>query len=129
MNLNKQQLGAVANKIFNQLEEIRLAKIEELKPSILEHPIYLQLVKKCEDIESCKTFMHSLSSEIEILKKELGLTGYSCYLGNVESIYLSNKINLPQVRIEDIKNELILASIEQDNLTELIETVTTKFNQ
>ena len=36
MNLNKQQLNAVAGEIFKRLEELRLKEIEKLTPTILK---------------------------------------------------------------------------------------------
>jgi len=127
MNLNKQQLNAVAGEIFKGLEELRLKEIEKLTPTILkDKKLFLlkTLVEKRLSLDNERT---ELTKKINKIIGEMNLGNYAYDYISIEKSFIKNKTqHIPRYKLDDIKNMIILASIEQSDLAAIIEAVTTK---
>jgi hypothetical protein len=131
MNLSKQQLDAVAREIFKQLEIIVNKEKEQLSQSLLKNTKLNNLKKAFEQYEILENQKDIIVSKISKLRKDLGFdkTGYirGYDYESYEKCFLDNNLkNLNQYKLEDIKDFILLASIEETDLTAIINAVTKK---
>jgi hypothetical protein len=130
MKLSNVQINALSNKISREIDSINIEINEKENIAILE--------KYKEDIENtvsyiCNLFLGDELMKITYINGNILNRGFSC--GNINSIkevvektYI-NKYSKQVIKIssERIREEIILNTIEIDNLDELTKRVMSKF--
>jgi len=130
MKLSNVQINALSNKISREINDINI------KTNKKENLVILEKYK--EDIENTVSYIYNLFSGNELVKisyinGNILNIGFTC--GNINSVkqviektYL-NKYSKEVIRItpEIVREEIILNTIEIDNLDELTKTVMSKF--
>ena len=130
MNLSKQQLDAVAREIFKQIQSVVDKEKEEVSKSLLKNTKLKTLKKAFDQYDASRKQMYEFSDKISQIKHELGIgneyiSGYD-YESQEKSFINTNVKNLNPYKIEDIKDFILLASIEETDLAAIINAVTKK---
>lgn len=128
MKLNKQQINAVANKVYNELE---LAKKSQIHSK--ENEDIIEKFKK--EYSILNKASKEINTKINTLKEKY------CKILKVRDTYILsegysnkdilNRINLDVPNIETIKQEIILSSISEDpqDLESMIANLVAKFSK
>ena len=129
MNLNKQQLNAVALDLFNKLEIAKNVEMERITPALLKDKKLVALKKIDDQLNDLDNQIGLLKTKQSKLIKDLGITQYVWTYENIENSFLSNyKKSISPYTLEDIKNLIVLASIEETDLSALMDAVIKKIN-
>ena len=129
MNLNKQQLNAVAIDLFNKLEIAKNVEMERITPTLLKDKKLLALKKIQDQLDELEKQSGVLRNKRFTLIKSLDLTGYYPRYTMIEKEFLDKyKKNLNPYTLDDIKNLIVLASIEETDLSALMDAVIKKIN-
>ena len=129
MNLNKQQLNAVALDLFNKLEIAKNAEMERVTPILLKDKKLLAIKKIDDQLKELNNQVDSLTLKKIKLAKDLGVISYVRNYETIKDEFLRQyKKSLNSYTLEDIKNLIILASIEETDLSALTNAVIKKIN-
>lgn len=144
MNLNKQQLGAVVRRIINELTAINKTKsnaaIEELKNEEWAKELY-KYSKEYEKLEEKKKEVSQKQIDLyykasDIIKSKLNITkedyfSFSMHDKGIDSkLYEYSRKNSPVLNYDyqTIADQIILASIDSDDLEEVINQIKQKYS-
>ena len=129
MNLNKQQLNAVALDLFNKLETAKNVEMERVTPILLKDKKLLAIKKIDDQLKELNSQVDSLTLKKIKLAKDLGVISYVRNYETIKDEFLRQyKKSLNSYTLEDIKNLIILASIEETDLSALMDAVIKKIN-
>jgi len=144
MNLNKQQLGAVVRRIINELIEINKAKtntaIEGLKNEEWVKELYKyseeykKHAEKISELHQKQTELHYKTSDI--IKRQLNISKEDYFNFSLNDTQINSKLyeylrkNSPTLNYnyQTIADQIILASIDSDDLEEVINQIKQKYS-
>lgn len=137
MKLNKQQIDAIVSKITSNINK-QNEKIEEelLNSKKYKNSKLKEYVNKLNDVENTITQLTEVRNSIEEEAKA-HLSMYGIYKGyysiddkNIQLKYASKVTNTKypkEVNRQELYNEVILATLENESIDELIQKITNKF--
>jgi poly-D-alanine transfer protein DltD len=129
MNLNKQQLNAIALDLFNKLEIAKNVEMERVTPILLKDKKLLAIKKIDDQLKELNNQVDSLTLKKIKLAKDLGVISYVRNYETIKDEFLRQyKKSLKSYTLDDIKNLIVLASIEETDLSALMNAVIKKID-
>lgn len=116
IKLNKQQIDALSNKIINELKQELLKENKKIREVGYKNFLKTPLGKAYKLVSESK-----INNYVQKLEAEG--TSYPTQLDH----YLGLKIKSFNINTHDIKNDIILATIECDDLDSLINQIKQKY--
>lgn len=128
IRLNKEQVNALVDKIYNEIVEVKITPIEEynkvMEKSINENDFEIQMSKDADLIKFKEIAVRFGVNDDYYFRNIINAIISRNYRKYIKSI--SKEVPIYPVK-EKIKNEIILATIEADNLNDLTESIKNKF--
>ncbi len=128
MNLNKTQIDALANKFYNEIknklsEKIEADKIKQLAKYKANYEKGIKLLK--ENLWLDKIEINLNKSYAATLRRTDTFEDY-CEDWSFEKVI---KISEKQISKNDIKNDIILATIDSTSVDDIMKILKTKYNK
>jgi len=127
MKLNNQQINALASKFFNELQLLNFEQNKKRREIEIES--YRKIYDKAFSLFKENKFLESITITITS-EVSVGIsrnTSFQKFTENYKfSALLKSKVTL-KTTVDDIKNDIILATIETSSIDEIMEVLTKKY--
>jgi hypothetical protein len=128
--LSRIELDVVVNEVVNSIKLIEENKSKELFEKSENKDLFLSKVKEFEELEDK---LDLLKKEIREIEDKFNEDGLRVYLMNNRNIEESFRVNLKDSKgdiyglYKEIEKEIILSSLEELNIRDLIKDLVEKF--
>jgi hypothetical protein len=128
--LSKIELDVVVNEVVNSIKKIEENKSKELFEKSENKDLFLSKVKEFEELEDK---LDLLKKEIREIENKFDEDGLRVYLMSNRNIEESFRVNLKDSKgdnyglYKEIEKEIILSSLEELNIRDLIKDLIEKF--
>ncbi len=135
--MNKQQINALARKLHNDIikenQELSLKKSE-----LVYDELYKEWEPKIKELiyfwENCKMTIDTMSIVIEIEDRKFFSYQTKCediikWCQRTIKLYCLEKFKNPVPTFQDIADDILIASIDNQNLSELSDIIINKYKQ
>ena len=127
MKLNNQQINALASKFFNELQLLNFEKNKKAREVEIEN--YRKIYDKAFSLFKENKFLESIciiiTNKVSIAMSRN--TSFQKFTENYKfSALLKSKTTL-KTTVDDIKNDIILATIDTSSIDEIMEVLTKKY--